>query len=339
MLEPKSILHTDGIAKTICDILKEHGYDTDLSVGHSKFRVDVGVINPEHPDTYLLGILLDGDSYGSAKTTRDREIAQINVLYGFGWHVMRIWTMDWWDNRQKEISRILNQLEQIKNGVPESAELDYEVKENITPPIFENPIIERLHALVSTNNLPRSYSPTKLRIDYLSSFTDASDADIKSKLMKVIDHESPISAGLLIRRVVQSYGISRAGSNIQMRILVIIFSLPVEITTENGQNYYWNKNMMTSDLYRDFRWSGEGDSKRDAKDVSVTEAVNALCYALSEQICLSQDDLCREGAKCLGYTRLGNMVSDLMSQAIISAETTGRIKLDKNKKWVLCDER
>jgi DNA polymerase III delta prime subunit len=337
-IEPKSILHTDGIAKTICDILKEHGYDTDLSVGHSKFRVDVGVINPENPDKYLLGILLDGDNYNSAKTTRDREIAQINVLNGLGWHVIRIWTMDWWDNRQKEISRILNELEQIKNGSSESAELDYEVKENITPPIFENPIIERLTALASTNNLSRLYSPTKLGMQSLSSFMDAPVEDIKSKLMKVIDHESPISAGLLIRRVVQSYGFSRTGSNIQRRMLGIMFSLPVEITNENGQNYYWNNNM-TSGGYRDFRCSGEGDSKRDAKDVSVTEAVNALCYALSEQISLSQDDLIREGAKCLGYTRLGNVVSDLMSQAIISAETTGRIKLDKNKKWVLCDER
>ena len=212
------------------------------------------------------------------------------------------------------------------------------MKENITPPIFENPIIERSNALVSTNNLSRLYSPTKLGMQSLSSFMDAPVEDIKSKLMKVIDHESPISAGLLIRRVVQSYGFSRTGSNIQWRMLRIMISLPVEITNENGQNYYWKMNM-SSDEYRDFRCSGEEDFKRDAKDVSVTEAVNALCYALSQQISLSQDDLIREGAKCLGYTRLGSMVSQLMSQAVEAAQIKGRIKLDKNNKWILCDER
>lgn len=340
IVEPKSILHTDGIAKSIIHILKEHGYDADLSVGHSKFRVDVGVIHPEKPDKYILGILLDGESYTSSKTTRDREIAPINVLHDLGWRVIRIWTMDWWDNRQKEISRILNELEQIKNGLTESVEIEplSEVMEKITAPISAKPLLEKPPIQVQTDNISRLYSPTKLGMQSPSSFMDAPVEDIKSKLMKVIDHESPISEGLLIRRVVQSYGFSRTGSNIQGRMLRIMISLPVEITNENGQKYYWNNNM-TSGGYRDFRCSGEGDSKRDAKDVSVTEAVNALCYALSQQISLSQDDLIREGAKCLGYTRLGSMVSQLMSQAVEAAQIKGRIKLDKNNKWILCDER
>lgn len=335
-IDSKNRLNTDGIAKSICHILKEHGYDADLSVGHSKFRVDVGVIHPEKTDKYILGILLDGESYTSSKTTRDREIAPINVLNDLGWHVIRIWTMDWWDNRQKEISRILNELEQIKNGLTESVEPVSEVMENSTSPISEKPILEKSPVQVPTNNLSRLYSPTKLEMNCPSSFEDVPALDIKLKMMEVIDHESPISAGLLLRRVVQSYGISRAGSNIQKRMVGIMSFLPVESTIENGQNYYWKKNM-PSDEYRDFRCSGEGYNKRDAKDVSVTEAINALCYALNEQISLSQEDLIREGAKNLGYTRLGTMVSQLMIQAVESAKMTGRIKLGKNTNWVLCD--
>lgn len=44
----------------------------------------------DYPDKYLLGILLDGAGYKTAKTTRDREIAQINVLQGLGWRITRI---------------------------------------------------------------------------------------------------------------------------------------------------------------------------------------------------------------------------------------------------------
>lgn len=101
----------ENIAKSICGELKELGYDTDLSVGHSEYRIDVGVIDPANPERYILGILLDGESYGNAKTTRDREIAQISVLNGLGWKIIRVWSMDWWDNRSKEIGRIREALE------------------------------------------------------------------------------------------------------------------------------------------------------------------------------------------------------------------------------------
>ena len=96
----------ENVAKAICRELKEMGFDSDLSVGHSEYKIDIGVVDPENPEKYILGILLDGDSYGSAKTARDREIAQISVLNGLGWEILRVWSMDWWDNRGKEIGRI-----------------------------------------------------------------------------------------------------------------------------------------------------------------------------------------------------------------------------------------
>lgn len=77
----------------------------------------------QKPGQYLLGILLDGESYGAVKTVPDQEIAQIDVLNGLGWNILRIWTMDWWDNRQKELERILNYLEELKRQPPKLAPL------------------------------------------------------------------------------------------------------------------------------------------------------------------------------------------------------------------------
>jgi hypothetical protein len=106
----------NGIAATICSVLAEKGYETDLSVGRSEYRIDIGVVDPKNPDQYMLGIMLDGFTYGAAKTTRDREIAQISVLSGLGWQIMRVWCMDWWDNQEKELKRILDRLQQIQDG-------------------------------------------------------------------------------------------------------------------------------------------------------------------------------------------------------------------------------
>ena len=48
--------------------------------------------------------------------TRDREVAQISVLNGLGWELHRIWTMDWWDNRDKELLKLMQLLGEKKEA-------------------------------------------------------------------------------------------------------------------------------------------------------------------------------------------------------------------------------
>jgi hypothetical protein len=103
-----------GIMEHICQQITGAGYQYQKAVGHSKFKVDIAVINPYNEEEYLLGIMLDGESYRRSSNTKDREISQISVLESLGWNLHRIWTMDWWDNREKEITRLLQLLEQEK---------------------------------------------------------------------------------------------------------------------------------------------------------------------------------------------------------------------------------
>ena len=97
----------ERVAVSVCEELKKRGYSAEVSVGRSEYRVDVGVVDPENSERYILGILLDGECYAGAKTVRDRELAQVGVLNGLGWRIVRIWSMDWWDNREKEIERVI----------------------------------------------------------------------------------------------------------------------------------------------------------------------------------------------------------------------------------------
>ena len=110
-----------GIRERICQKLNEAGYQCQTDVGRSDFKVDIAVVNPYNNEEYLIGIMLDGDSYRQSANTKDREVAQINVLKGLGWELYRIWTMDWWENREKEISRLLNFLEKRKQEESEAA--------------------------------------------------------------------------------------------------------------------------------------------------------------------------------------------------------------------------
>jgi very-short-patch-repair endonuclease len=101
-----------GIMEHICQKIADAGFKYQKFVGHSNFKIDIAVINPYNEEEYLLGIMLDGEAYKQSTNTKDREIAQLSVLQGLGWKIHRIWTMDWWDNRDKELTKLLQLLEE-----------------------------------------------------------------------------------------------------------------------------------------------------------------------------------------------------------------------------------
>jgi hypothetical protein len=80
----------------VADGLKARGWDVDVSLGDSRFRMDIAVKDPADPSRYLAGIECDGESYRDAATAVDREILRGEVLAGLGWTIIRIWSMDWW---------------------------------------------------------------------------------------------------------------------------------------------------------------------------------------------------------------------------------------------------
>ena len=96
----------DSIVEALATELQQRGYQVDTTVGRSKFKVDLAVVDPLNEGRYILGILCDGHSYYDTKTERDREVVQPTVLGGLQWQLLRVWTIDWLLNRQKVIERI-----------------------------------------------------------------------------------------------------------------------------------------------------------------------------------------------------------------------------------------
>ena len=132
-----------GIADDICDRLAKLGYQTDRNIGKSGFKVDIGVVSPSDPGKYCLGILLDGKSYAEAGTTTSREISQISVLKGFGWNVVRIWSLEWWENPDIVISQCIEKIDAAENAAKqEEAPLEEPQAGSSEPAEPEIPIID-----------------------------------------------------------------------------------------------------------------------------------------------------------------------------------------------------
>ena len=160
--------------------------------------------------------------------------------------------------------------------------------------------------------------------------------DIKKKIELVFKTEAPISMAMLTRRVVQSYGISRAGSRIQGHMNTILQAMNLKTTAQTDAVFCWRADQEPN-AYTLFRVSGEDDHHRDARDVPMQEVANAVCVVLYEQVSMAQEDLLRETAKKLGYTRLGGNVLTALESGIQYAQSQGNITTGSNGAFILSD--
>ena len=334
--ESMEILKSDrrGVAESICKELDAKGYKTNCMVGHSEYRIDIGIVDPSNPKSYILGILLDGPSYGSAKTTRDREIAQIAVLNGLGWEILRIWTMDWWDNTHKEMVRILACIDAIRDCTDQPNKKMLHDSESSKEEVVKGNTtkLEMLYT-VKTASAPtiETYFATELPLRYMSPddyLLPQSTRTIAERINEIIKLEAPITEGLLTRRILQSFGIARAGSRVQARTDSLLKVLNIKFTVQDEEKVFW-KNEQEPSGYRGFRATGEGNNRREAKDVPSQEVANAVCKVLVEQIGLPFEDLIRETAKLLGYSRLGPVVVATIKAGIEQAESDRRVVADE----------
>jgi len=327
----------DGIADAICAALEKEGYKTDRSVGRSEYRIDIGVVDPENPEQYLLGIMLDGEGYRAARTTRDREVAQIGVLNGLGWNIHRVWTLDWWDNREKELSRIFQMLEKLRTEKAEKAPEDPEPQELPAPPPAASP---GLPAPLPESKEAPVYTAAKLPAKVLTAdeFIEPwHSAGIRNRISQVVETEAPVSLSQLTKRVIQSYGITRAGSRIQAHFDRLLEKLELPTTAQGDEFFCWRKDQVP-ESYVGFRVCGEGEARRDVRDVPVQEIANAVYTVLFEQISMTQEDLLRETGKKLGYPRLSGNVPVILEQGIRYAQSQRGIVHGANGAFVLTDE-
>ena len=98
------------LAEHLAADLRHAGYQVDVNVGRSDFRVDVAVLDTNRPGTYRLGLLFDGRGYHRTPMTRDRELVQPAVLEHLGWNLAKVWQEDYFRHPEEVTKQILEML-------------------------------------------------------------------------------------------------------------------------------------------------------------------------------------------------------------------------------------
>lgn len=97
----------DAIVAALADL----GYPAEALVGYSGYRIDVAVAHPEDPDRHLVAVELDGPGFRSGHGARERDVARPEFLRARGWRVERVWSRDWFWDRDRHLGRLVAAVE------------------------------------------------------------------------------------------------------------------------------------------------------------------------------------------------------------------------------------
>ena len=315
-----------ALVNAIAAELEARGYTVDRAVGRSNFKIDIAVLDPEQPDTYILGILCDGKNYFETKTERDREICQPSVLKMLGWNIMRVWSVDWFLNREEVMQRIINALTHQEEPKPATEENASQPAANTpeTPtkvpaeePKTQEPAVspEISHPYYPANILP----PTgQTGVAGMQRYT----AKLKQHIQRIIKAEQPITFSLLCKRIAALWGATNT-QKLQDIVQQNLGTAYLDPLMFNDFPFYWAE----FEPQRDYRIFRTG-SDRDITDIPMIEIMNAIRYAVEQQIAIPLDDLRRQTAKLLGYSRATERVLAHIDHAVATLLEDLTLRID-----------
>ena len=318
---------TSAMVNAIAAEIEALGYKVDKKVGRSNFKVDLAVVDPKDEGTYCLGILYDGRTYYQTKTQRDREICQPSVLTMLGWKIMKVWSVDWFLNRDAVLQRIRQELE---GGAPEGKKETMAVEAAPVAVVSDTDeeAVPQDWQPVSVDNHALPYTRADINVQQGEWFIEELERKKKtldSQIAKIIETEQPITFSLLCRRMADVWQQPRVTPRFQKLIESHLGNAYLDPEDRADAPYYW-ASFEQSLGYEKFR-TGSG---RDIADIPLVEVKNCLRVAVEQMVACPVEDLKRQASRILGYSRITPKLIAVFDRALSQLQKTGVVVITDN---------
>ncbi len=197
--------------EAVAKALQSHGYRVAAQVGSSGFRIDLAVYDPDDEGRFLLAVECDGAPYHSSSWARERDRMRQDVLEQKGWTFHRIWSTDWFYNRDTEMAKLLEAIEQARS------KKDVDTKPE---PVAPRTGVDRAEPVEPEAPERTPYVEADFMIQesrYVDLHEMATDVIIKY-VVRVVETEGPVHVEEIARRLSRLWGYQRTGSRIQAAV-------------------------------------------------------------------------------------------------------------------------
>ena len=316
------------MVKQICEMRSMQGYIARPCVGRSNFKVDIAVSTAGQPDKYILGILCDGKTYYETKTTRDREIVQPNVMKMLGWRVMRVYSIDWYENRERSIQQILDELK----GNETTDEKTEQEKEPVMLKAFSSENFNKTDVIKEPekNQGQIPYVEAEVTVPAIDKSAYDPTASYNAKVIRqILAKEQPITENYLCKRLARLFGFGHAGANVQKAVTLATSKFYRDPLSLGGVSSLWLDEEKSKD-YKAYR----SPSPRSITEIPVREVMNAVREVILEEFSLPKEKIPTIAARKLGFSNAGakitetiNAILDMMLRNSDIREVNGMVSL------------
>ncbi len=317
---------TNEFEEAVRAALIDRGLRVDMQVGASRYRIDLAVRDPRDERRYLLGIECDGATYHSARNARDRDLLRQLVLQRMGWRIHRVWSTEWFHDRERAIGNILTSVEQAQ-----SAPVTQPV---YAPPADPSPVPPNPKPLVGSQPAPEIPRRYKAGIPYSvyqpsrqlnrEHLLDASHSGTLSRtIAEVVKAEGPIHRDMVIERLKEIHGVAKAGSNVQANIERALRAgeRSRTIARDPRSSFYYEPGHQLES----FRLPVDS-VRRPIKYIAGVEIALAILYLVEDQFGVIEESLPQAVARLLGIERLRTEDADRIRAVIEDLVAKGSLR-------------
>ncbi|MGN1103428.1 MAG: AAA domain-containing protein, partial [Candidatus Coproplasma sp.] len=254
------IINRSGIGKYVAAELSSYGYECRCDLGVSDFKIDVGVLDPNNKHNFILAILCDGNSEFSVK---DKYVMQSNILKRNNWNVIRLYSVNFFNNPKREIKKIKDYLDKLTSssgGVSGG---------------FKRPY--------------RLAKPNVSQADASALTSGNMDAELIKTIKAVVLAEEPISAKFLVKRVLAMYGIQKYGTRLEGKVNSLVPACSFKSKTLLGTTHYYKNEKVCS--FERYRVEDENPVRTAESDYSPFDVISLVKAILMENVSMFRDEL------------------------------------------------
>ncbi|MEX2447245.1 MAG: AAA domain-containing protein [Solirubrobacterales bacterium] len=191
------------------DNLTRAGIQLTPQYGSSGYRIDFAAKHPTQPGRMVLAIECDGAAYHSSLSARDRDRLRQEHLERLGWTFHRIWSQDWFKDKQSEIEKAKRAYEKAVKLVDRLDVADSEERPNEPSPNSG----ERQSSVAVSDDRLNSRGPRLSRLGR-PSIDDYTDTELV-QLIRWIESDTLLrTRDQLIDEAMRELGFRRRGKRI-----------------------------------------------------------------------------------------------------------------------------